>query len=341
MAQLLDFRTHCELASALWGGALGRVKPRRLRISFGSLNVVRPEGQMITLFRRARVSVPITDDLCSKVIFVLLTMMLVERAGALNLQQYRLESIETHDLGSRRRVKGVSEYHLYNNVLHIDGLARPVLLGRSAVEPGFRGTAAERVGFNPETLQLRWLHREDFLWISWKTYSIGQGRYSQAGHVLLLIEGTEFAEIFRDSIYANGCAGGFDCSGRSLDFAYDSGKQVLALTTEQADTSSSPIEIRCDPRTHYGKSWSKETRRYNLRKKALQFIGGERSVRFEGRCRITDIARLLQLPRRQLERLNRWQRNQRDAEGWIKVTTDLGPYRPEHHDGICHDKPCA
>jgi len=36
----LDFRTHCELASAPWGGALGRVKPRRSRISFGSRNVV-------------------------------------------------------------------------------------------------------------------------------------------------------------------------------------------------------------------------------------------------------------------------------------------------------------
>jgi uncharacterized protein len=269
-----------------------------------------------------------------------------KRAPAPDLEHYRIESVETHDLGGRSRFGVPADYHLYNNVLYIEGLAAPIPVGRSALERELPDTEPERVGFDPSTLQLRWLHRERLLWISWRTYSLGRGQYSKEGHVILLIEeGNVAKEMFRDSIYANGCAGSSDCGSFSLDFTYDPAERILTLTRHTTETTSTPTSIQCDcddceENQNYGAFHRWDSWRYRLRKGVLQLIGGASSVQFEGHCRVADIARLMNVPLRRLERMNGWGTAQKDAAGPVAISTKTAPYRPEHDDGICHDKPC-
>src|ERR1043166_9012665 len=190
-------------------------------------------------------------------------------AGAalgIGLTDYRIERVA---IGVPEDLKSCmpGKAHLFNNVLRFDGVPDGVPLAKSATVD-----AAEQLGFDAGTLQLRWLDPDELLWITWRTISQGQGSYSKEGHLVIRVTGNRFQEVFRDSIYAHGAGstGGTNCH---LEVTYEANRKLLTLRHSRTNwTRGEDLQVDETRGATVHSVWE-----YGFDKGSLRFVGGERS----------------------------------------------------------------
>jgi hypothetical protein len=257
--------------------------------------------------------------------------------------------IERHEIEISAAVKaghfGNEGFHLYESVLHLNGLRAGIRLGRSATDRD--GSPPDTWGFDPSTVKLRWLDRDALLLISWSTFPQGQGAYSKEGTVIVSVAHGRPHEVFRDVVYAFGKAGMGNASASGLAVRYDSSRRALTLTQIQSDEWTSneagPLTDERWP-TDGGDVFSSKSRterswRYRFEGTRLRPLSGEAVAVVDRPRAVASIAKGYGISLARLIALNPTLKGKRKAKGRLRIADRLGPYEPEMDDGICAD-PC-
>jgi hypothetical protein len=167
-------------------------------------------------------------------------------ATGLDLASYRVERVKN---------ESVSEYVPFEcmewqNFLTFSNSDFRIPLARSSAT---RVTADhfEQEGFDPGSLRLCWLDEDRLLWVSWTTFSRGSGGCRYDGHLILLIQGDQPRELFRDyfnSVARGGWASGdyetLGCrlrKGKTADYALQTSHRHLWRGGASQRSEASPV----------------------------------------------------------------------------------------------------
>jgi len=253
----------------------------------------------------------------------------------LRLDKYQIRTVEiSAEARSSIRPPIV---RVFDNLLRFEGISEEISLARSAtVDPA---SARATVGFDPDTLSLKWLDTtETLLWASWKTFPSGEGMYTKEGHLVLAFDSERFREIFRDSIYSYGSTGIWESTAVHMDIQFDSPSDLVLRKTEDdrwwSDTKS--IFASNDPEVE-GKLHHSTTRSiwtYRLREDRLVFLSGERFVDIPNATAVSELARTFGVPERRLRRLNPELKGKSTFFGSLRIDDKLKPYQHERDNGI-------
>lgn len=291
----------------------------------------------------------------NRIVFLTSLLFVVGLAPAargieLDLTKYKIERVEMPMSPGLKRLYGwMPEYHLFDNVLHFDGLDSEVHLARSASMRRLVAREPEQAGLDPETLKIRWLDPGRLLWLTWGTVPQGAGQYSKEGDLVLLFDGQRFQELFRDSMYAYGRSGAQDSSQLHVDIDYDPSTAVLVLARTEVERGSSgkkgPLDddefTTDDGRTVYqGERRTRTVWRYRIENGQLRFVSGEEFADLHKDHSVQDVAEAFHVPVAKLVRLNPKLRGADRTSGTLCLDDTVGPYRREKDDGLCGDKPC-
>jgi len=266
------------------------------------------------------------------------------RGAELDLARYKLVQAELAAPGeAERKQSGIVEHRL-----RFDGFDGEISLSCSVTMRSFRGGEPEQAGFDPSTLKLAWLDPRRLISASWGTFALGQGRYSQEGHLIILFDGEHFHELFRDMIYAYGSAGMADSSARGLDVSFDRAARTLTLTRTDANRWSRERngasderglferEVHRDAVTVYlGEGTTRHVWKYHLAGERLEFLGGERYADLGAAEHPVElVAKTFNLSVENLRRLNPALAARSRVAGVVRIDDRLGPYVPEREDRI-------
>lgn len=256
-------------------------------------------------------------------------IVLAAAADGLDLTNYTVEKTELSvPADVRPCAAGLDEYHLFDNFLRFAGLPSRVRLARSATWNASHDFG--RAGLDFDTLKLHWLDSERLLWITWRTTPQGNGMYTQEGHLVLLVEGEQVKELFRDSIYARGSGrdGGTACH---LQINYKPDRKHLTLQHTHTNWTRGD-DLQVDPARG---DTVQSVWKYRLEKAGLRFMDGERSADFVDERPLNQLGIGMDIPVPKLIRLNPQLKTKKIVRGHVRIDDKLPEYKPEMRDGIC------
>jgi hypothetical protein len=242
-----------------------------------------------------------------------------------------------------------SQYtRLVEHRLRFDGFDAEIPVSCSASMRSYGSVEPEQAGLDASTVKLSWLDPGRVISVTWDTFTLGQGRYSQEGHLVVLFDGEHFQELFRDVIYATGSSGMHDSSASTLHVSYDRDARVLTLTSNVRNRWSRNKEGPSDERgpferevhqhgkaVYLGDGTTRHVWKYRLEGERLEFLSGEQYVDLESQDRSVEaVAKAYRSSVETLRRLNPTLAPEGRIRGIVRIDDQLGPYSPEREDKL-------
>lgn len=262
---------------------------------------------------------------------------------ALNLEIFRVDQKPAVD-------KSGPDQKTVMNVLIFPEMNLDIPLARSAVIRDESSNRDDHLGFDPDTLKIEWLKKDEMIWVHWDTFSQGTGGFNHEGHIVLNLVGNQWKEIFRDNFMSYSKGGWWHHSSNSLNISFDRSLRLLKLKFSGEDFSAvdekpkvfTTIEIddTVSGNSSQGGKYSytvveKTILTYEVSNENIIFQYGYKTFDAgKNRFLFEDLAGKFQTTVADLRRLNHPKKGGKYLTGEIIVGDHLEPLKTDDDDGL-------
>lgn len=262
----------------------------------------------------------------------------------LNLADHQIEQVQFQSTDA----PAGADWREYQNFLVFPNSKIRIPLARSAMVQN-----ELKAGFDPATLKLQWLKRDELLWISWTTLYQGSGGYTHDGNVVLQIRDGQSRELFRDHFESAARGGWMAQYYSSLKITYADRDKTFRFTRFCSEVNGDmgapdpqhPFPFTVTFTNDDGKSGylskveTVTTWIYKLSGNKLKFLRGSSAVDLGDEAdAVYKIASGFRVTRAALETMNPRLRHRQVATGIITLSQSIEPYQVSSDDGLGGDK---